>query len=153
MPANKPVKKSTKPAAKTKAPAAKPVKKHGPRADFGKPIALERLGMKGRYYSIDAGGWHLVALDNIQPRGKGYFATLDDEQQAWLERDLAKNMSGERLPVLVLTHIPLCTVCSMFFARGGENGETFYRVNDNMMHNNAKPLLRQLAANNVKLCL
>lgn len=38
MPAKKPVKKSTKPAAKTKSPAAKSVKKHGPRADFGKPI-------------------------------------------------------------------------------------------------------------------
>jgi 3',5'-cyclic AMP phosphodiesterase CpdA len=35
--------------------------------DFGKPIAVERLGLKERYYSFDAGGWHFVMLDNIQP--------------------------------------------------------------------------------------
>ena len=121
--------------------------------DFGKPMALERLGMTDRYYSFDAGGWHFISLDNIQPRDKGYFATLDAEQQAWLEQDLAKNMAGERLPVLVFTHIPLCAVASMFFAKGGENGQEYYRVNDNMMHHDAKPLIRLLARNNVKLCI
>ena len=121
--------------------------------EFGKPIALERLGMTDRYYSFDAGGWHFVMLDNIQPRGKGYFATLDAEQHAWLEKDLAKNMSGERLPALVVTHIPLCAIASMFFGKGGENGQEFYRVNDNLMHHDAKPLIRLLANNNVKLAL
>jgi predicted MPP superfamily phosphohydrolase len=121
--------------------------------DFGKPIALERLGMKDRFYSFDAGGWHFVILDNIQLRNKGYFATLDDEQHAWLEKDLEKNMAGQRLPVLVATHIPLCAVASMFFGKGGENGQDFLRINDNMMHHDAKPLIRILAKNNVKLAL
>ena len=122
-------------------------------ADYGKRIALERLGMEDRYYSFDAGGWHFVMLDNIQLRGKGYYATLDPEQQTWLEKDLQKNMAGQRLPVLVMTHIPLCAIASLFFAKGGENGHQFYRVNDNMMHKDAKPLIRLLAANNVKLAL
>ena len=121
--------------------------------DFGKPIALDRLGLKDRYYSFDAGGWHFVMLDNIAQRDRGYYGDFDDAQQAWLEQDLAKNMSGERLPVCIVTHIPLCGVSPFFFAKGGENGENFYRTNDNLMHHNVKPLLRQLATKNVKLCI
>jgi len=121
--------------------------------DFGKPIALERLGLKERYYSFDAGGWHFVMLDNIAMRDRGYYGAFDDAQQQWLEADLAKNLAGERLPVCVVTHIPLCGVSPYFFAKGGENGESFYRAPDNLMHHNVKPLLRQLAQNNVKLCI
>ena len=121
--------------------------------DFGKPMAIDRLGIKDRYYSFDAGGWHFVMLDNIAMRDRGYYGAFDDAQQAWLEQDLAKNMSGERLAVCIVTHIPLCGVTPIFFARGGENGENFYRTNDNLLHHNVKPLLRQLARSNVKLCI
>jgi 3',5'-cyclic-AMP phosphodiesterase len=121
--------------------------------DFGKPIALERLGLKSGYYSFDAGGWHFVILDNIQMRKGSYFGGFDDAQQAWLEKDLAKNLTGERLPVCVVTHIPLCAISPFYFAKGGENGENFYRTTDNLLHHDAKALLRQLAANNVKLCI
>ena len=121
--------------------------------DFGKPIAVDRLGLKDRYYAFDAGGWHFVMLDNIQPRDRGYYGGFDDDQQAWLEKDLAKNMTGERLPVCIVTHIPLCAISPFYFAKGGENGENFYRTTDNLLHHDAKALLRQLAANNVKLCI
>jgi predicted MPP superfamily phosphohydrolase len=121
--------------------------------DFGKPIALDRLGLKDRYYSFDAGGWHFVLLDNIAIRDRGYYGAFDDAQQAWLDKDLAKNMAGEKLPVCIVTHIPLCGISPFFFAKGGENNENFYRTTDNLMHHNVKPLLRQLAAANVKLCI
>jgi hypothetical protein len=121
--------------------------------DFGKPIAIERLGLKDRYYSFDAGGWHFVMLDNIAQRPGAYFGGFDDAQQAWLEQDLAKNMSGERLPVCIVTHIPLCSIASLYFATGGERDETFYRTTDNLLHHAAKPIVRMLAKNNVKLCI
>jgi 3',5'-cyclic AMP phosphodiesterase CpdA len=121
--------------------------------DFGKPIAIDRLGLKDRYYSFDAGGWHFVMLDNIRFRNRNYYGDFDDAQQAWLEKDLAKNMSGDRLTVCIVTHIPLCAISPIFFATGGENGEDLYRSPDTLMHHNVKPLLRKLAANNVKLCI
>ena len=75
--------------------------------------------MKDRYYSFDAGGWHFVSLDNIQPRNTAATsATLDAEQQAWLEDDLAKNLAGERLPVCVVTHIPLCRDRAVLLRQG-----------------------------------
>jgi predicted MPP superfamily phosphohydrolase len=121
--------------------------------DFGKPIAVERLGIKDRYYSFDDGGWHFVMLDNIKLRDRSYYGAFDDAQQGWLEKDLAANMAGGRLPVCVVTHIPLCGISPFFFGKGGEKGEDFYRTTDNLMHHNVKPLLRQLAKGNVKLCI
>lgn len=76
--------------------------------DFGKALALERLGLKDRHYSFDQAGWHFVVLDSMQPdfaSDHRYIARLDEEQFAWLARDLAATPPST--PVCVLSHIPI----------------------------------------------
>jgi 3',5'-cyclic AMP phosphodiesterase CpdA len=116
--------------------------------DFGKAMALDRLKLKERYYSFDRGGWHFVILDNIMRREPFYYGNLDAEQTEWLKSDLAAN----KLPALVMTHIPLLAVCSIF---DGDKEITAanYPLSDANMHHNVRPLLKLLAAHNVKLCL
>lgn len=82
---------------------------------YGKGLALERLGMKDRYYSFDQAGWHFVVLDSMQPdvaNKHGYTARLDDAQFAWLARDLAATPATT--PVCILSHIPILSVCVFF---------------------------------------
>jgi 3',5'-cyclic AMP phosphodiesterase CpdA len=82
---------------------------------YGKGLALERLGMKDRYYSYDQAGWHFVVLDSMQPdfaNKQGYTARLDDAQFAWLARDLAA--TAPTTPVCILSHIPILSVCVFF---------------------------------------
>jgi 3',5'-cyclic AMP phosphodiesterase CpdA len=82
---------------------------------FGKTLALERLGMKDRYYSFDRAGWHFVVLDSMQidyGNQQGYTARLDDAQFAWLARDLAATPATT--PVCVLSHIPILSSCVFF---------------------------------------
>jgi 3',5'-cyclic AMP phosphodiesterase CpdA len=118
--------------------------------DFGKTMALDRLRLKQRYYSFDRGGWHFIILDNIMRREPLYYGDLDPEQAEWLKADL----EGSNLPKVVVTHIPLLSITSMFDSGKGPKGPGFvYETTDANMHHNVRPLLKQLAANNVKLAL
>lgn len=121
-------------------------------AGFGKALALDRLKIPKGHYAFDAGAWHVIVLDNIARRSKAYFGELDAEQTEWLEADLKSN-AGKK-PVCLVSHIPLASVCALFFGYGGgKTPENFWRMGDNLMHRNVKPLLKLLAANNVKLCI
>lgn len=80
----------------------------GQEKGWGKDWAVEVFGIPGRYYSVDRNGWHIVILDSVQPIDDGYFARLDDEQFAWLEKDLAA--VHPNTPVLVCSHIPIFTI-------------------------------------------
>jgi 3',5'-cyclic-AMP phosphodiesterase len=78
----------------------------GEEGRWGKKWAMEALGLERPYYSLDRGGWHLVVLDSVVPFDeKTYRARLDDEQFAWLERDLAA--TDPKRPVMVASHIPI----------------------------------------------
>jgi 3',5'-cyclic AMP phosphodiesterase CpdA len=116
--------------------------------DFGKAMALDRLKMKSRYYSFDRAGWHFVILDNVMRREPLYYGNLDPEQQEWLRADLA----ASPLPKVVMTHIPLLAVCSIFDG-GRDTDAPNHSLTDANMHHNVRPLLKLLAAHNVKLCL
>ena len=119
---------------------------------FGKAIYCEQMKIPKTYYSFDAGNWHFVVLDNISRRNKAYFGDLDPEQTEWLKGDLAAN--GGKKPVCVVSHIPLVAICSLFFPySNGKKPKEFWRLTDNLMHHDVKPLLELLAANNVKLCI
>jgi len=119
---------------------------------FGKAVYLERMNLPKTYYSFDAGAWHFVVLDNISRREKAYFGELDDEQTAWLKSDLEAN-AGKK-PVCVVSHIPLASICALFFGYGnGKTPKEFWRLTDNLMHHDVKPLLKMLQAANVKLCI
>ena len=69
-------------------------------------MAIERLGLPGRYFSYKIGGWKFIHLDSIrmQTQEKSYLAKLDDEQYEWLGQQLAS--SGE-MPVVIVSHIPI----------------------------------------------
>ena len=122
---------------------------------YGKALALDRLKLPHGYYSFDAAAWHFIVLDNIARRGKSYYGDLDAEQLEWLKGDLAANAAHGKKPVCVITHIPLVSVCALFFGYGTKEGrpKEFWKVGDNLLHRDVKPLLKILAAGNVKLCV
>ena len=121
---------------------------------FGKAMALDRLKLTQGYYSFDAGPWHFIVLDNIARRGRGYYGDLDAEQAEWLRADLSANASAGNRPVCVISHIPLVSVCALFFQYGfAERVGPTWSVGDNLLHHDVKPLLEILARGNVKLCI
>lgn len=115
---------------------------------FGKAMPLDRLKLKSRFYSFDRAGWHFVILDNIMRREPSYYGNLDPEQEEWLRADLA----ASPLPKVVMTHIPLLSV-SAIFDGGRDSDGPKHNLPDSDMHHNVRPLLKLLAAHNVKLCL
>jgi len=111
-------------------------------------MALDRLKLTERYYLFDRGGWHFIILDNIMRRPPLYYGNLDAEQDEWLTADLAKN----KLPAVVVTHIPLLSMTSLFDGGKKSAGDN-YVTSDANMHHDVRPLLKRLAAHNVKLAL
>jgi 3',5'-cyclic AMP phosphodiesterase CpdA len=74
--------------------------------EYGKKMWSERFGPT--YYSFDHQGVHFVVLDSIGiTEDRHYEARMDDDQLAWLAKDLAAQ--GADKPVIVTTHIPLVT--------------------------------------------
>ena len=117
---------------------------------YGKAMAVERLGMRSAYYAFDRGPWHFICLDNIAPRGQGYFGGLDPEQVEWLGADL-QAVDAAR-PVCVVSHIPILSVC-VFFDGDDRLRQDFWHVPDSWMHRDARPLLDLLEPYNVRLLL
>jgi len=118
---------------------------------YGKAMALDRLGLNQGYYAFDAGGWKFIVLDNIARRGGGYYGELDAEQTEWLKAELQANKDK---PVVVFSHIPIASLCAFFFYYGGgKTPKEFWKIGDNLMHRDAKPLIALLGQHNVKLCV
>jgi 3',5'-cyclic AMP phosphodiesterase CpdA len=66
----------------------------------------ERFGPA--YYSFQHKGVHFAVLDSIGiTPDRFYEARMDDDQLAWLGKELAAVPAGE--PIVVVTHIPLVT--------------------------------------------
>jgi Icc protein len=102
----------------------------GSEPGWGKQRAMDILKMSAPFYSFDQGGWRIIVLDSVQPRGEGYIGRLDPEgvnqdaegtQFQWLARELAATPS--RTPVCVVSHIPiLCAGNMISDGRMSENG-------------------------------
>jgi len=74
--------------------------------EYGKKMFAERFGPT--YYSFDHKGHHFIVLDSIGiTPDRFYEARMDDDQLAWLAKDLAAQPAGT--PIIVTTHIPLVT--------------------------------------------
>lgn len=116
---------------------------------YGKAWACEILEMPKPYLSFDRAGWHFITLDSTFQVGKGYTAKLDEEQFEWLKDDLAKN---SKKPTMVVSHIPIISVCSMF---DGDNAKTGnWVIPGSCLHIDAKRIKNLFAKYpNVKLCL
>ena len=119
---------------------------------YGKGLMMERLGIKERYYSYDQADWHFVVLDSMQP-GPGnkhaYIARLDDEQFAWLARDLAAVPATT--PVAIISHIPIFSACVLF--DGDNEAEGSWMMSAAWMHIDARRIKDLFKKHpNVKVC-
>lgn len=66
---------------------------HDTDGGFKKKQTMKFWGLKSRYYSFDANGFHFIILDGNDPNPKpwsGYHRYIDKEQQEWLRQDLSK---------------------------------------------------------------
>ena len=78
---------------------------------YGKQWAIDMLKMPGRYYSFEAKGWKFIALDSING-DNGY--QLDDEQYAWLEKELQAVSANQ--PVLIFNHVPILSMGALLYS-------------------------------------
>lgn len=92
-------------------------KTSGCEPEYGKKWALDVLGLPKSYYSFSQAGWHFIALDGLQPGdGDGSLAAYYDEEQfAWLERELAS--VPNETPILIWTHVPIVSVLPILMAK------------------------------------
>lgn len=123
----------------------------GMKQDTGKAWAVKSFGLKHHYYSFDRAGWHFIVLDSTEPQAGGkYKGRLDEEQFAWLEKDLAGTPNDR--PVLVLSHIPILTVTSFFDGNNEKTGD--WVIPGAWMHIDARRIKNLFNKHpNVKLCL
>jgi 3',5'-cyclic AMP phosphodiesterase CpdA len=117
--------------------------------DLGKGIIINRLGLPGRYYSFDHGGWHFVVLDSIHPvdspeNGPVYEPRIGEEQLHWLAHDLGRN-TGK--PTVVMTHI------AAFCALGQINGDASAKAISPMVLADTRDLRHILERHKVKALL
>lgn len=117
---------------------------------YGKKWFCEAVGQEKPYRSFDKNGWHIVLLDSVFHKDNGYIAKLDEEQFAWLENDLANTPA--KTPVLVVTHIPILGVCSLFDGDNEKSGS--WVMPGSYIHIDARRLVDLFLKHpNVKLCL
>jgi Icc protein len=118
-------------------------------ASYGKALALDRLGLRQSYYSLDRAGWHFVILDNVSRRERSYFGGLDDDQANWLKEDLK---SAGQKPICVITHIPILSACA-FFDVDTRFKEDVWHIPDATNHRDPKSLIDLLKTANTRLCI
>lgn len=117
---------------------------------FGKAWACDLLKLEKPYRSFDRAGWHFIFLDSTSREGNGYKARLDEEQFEWLKDDLAK--VKKTTPVMVLTHIPIIVVCSIFDGENEKSGD--WVIPGSWMHIDARRIKDLFVKHgNVKLCV
>jgi len=123
----------------------------GDEKGYGKAWACEQFGRDKSYTSLDAGGWRIILLDSVQPKGSGYVGRLDDEQFAWLAAELA---AAGATPVAIFSHIPIFSVC--VYNDGAKKKDTpdDWFVSGGLMHSDANKIRKLFLKHpNVKLCV
>ncbi len=125
----------------------------GNEPNYGKAWALEMFARDRTYTSFDQGGWHIVILDSIQPRGDGYIARIDDAQFEWLEADLVAVPA--ETPTIIFSHVPIFAVCVYNDGDGKQKGNPDdWFINGGLMHTDAHRLRALFMKHpNVKLCM
>lgn len=119
---------------------------------WGKKWALDAFEIPKTYRTFDRAGWRFIVLDSTHPdkTGNSYIARLDDEQFEWLAEVLLRTPAT--MPVLVLSHIPIISACSMFDGENEKTGD--WLIPGSWMHIDArriKDLFKKYP--NVKVCL
>ena len=74
---------------------------------YGDKMFEDKLGR--RYYVFEFNGWRFYILDSIDEWEEGgYYGYIDQEQVAWLKKDLVG--VDPETPIVISVHIPLLTV-------------------------------------------
>lgn len=121
---------------------------------YGKSMALERLGLSNRFYSIQQAGWHFIVLDSTHLPNEvskyPYIGKLDEEQFQWLEAEV-KGVPVSK-PICILSHIPIFCACELFDGENEASGN--WVLPAAWMHIDARRF-RQLFLQhpNIRLCL
>lgn len=120
---------------------------------FGKGLAVQQLGLSGRYYSFDQGGWHFIVLDSThladQTLFQPYTGKLDDEQFEWLVKEL--EATPATTPVCVASHIPIISANALMDS-SESSGD--WVIPGAWMHIDARRLWKLFWEHpNVKICL
>ena len=123
---------------------------------YGKEIAIEKLGLPDRYYSFDRAGWHFVVLDSTHlPNNISthpYIGKLDDEQFQWLVADVSQIAMTTNMPICIVSHIPILAACEYFDGPNEESGN--WVVPAAWMHIDARRFRDHfLQKSSVRLCL
>ena len=120
----------------------------GSEPNYGKRRAMEILGLTNPYRSFDRAGWHFVVLDSVTPLENTYIGQLDGKQWEWLEGDL----KATRLPVIVLSHIPILTATQLVIPKDKKTSKR--EINDSLMMTDAPRFVSTFAKNpHVEACI
>ena len=117
---------------------------------WGKQQAIDKLGLSGRYYGFDRGGWRVLVLDSIYADPQNvYIARLDEEQFEWLTAELKRIPA--KTPVMLLSHIPILSVAVVEFRQAIEQNP---RQSLGATHSDAQRIVRLLKQHpNVKAAI
>ena len=118
---------------------------------YDKAWAIKQHNMPGRYYSFEKKEWKFIILDSTQQNGGGYIARLDEQQMAWLEKELKNTPSNQH--ICIASHIPIVSFCSaMFFDDHLENGD--WKLSRALLHVDARKIIQLFTAfKNIRCCL
>jgi Icc protein len=121
---------------------------------YGKAMAIEKLGLKDRYYRFERAGWCFLVLDSTHttdgPAKYPYIGKVDDEQFSWLTKEV--EATPETTPICILSHIPILSVAELFDGPNEESGN--WVVPAAWMHIDARRFRQYFLKHpNIRLCL
>ena len=115
----------------------------------GKERTIDLFKMKSRYWSSVQSGWRIIGLDAVQKNEKGFKGHIDKEQLDWLKGELR----DDKLPTLILSHMPILTVTALGSAGMSVKDNTF-QLKVGSQIDNARPLIEAFQSNgNIKAAL
>ena len=118
---------------------------------YNKGWAVKQHGMPNRYYAFDQKGWKFIVLDSAHENNGGYISKIDEEQFAWLEKELRNTPDDQH--VCLASHIPIVSFCAaMFFDDPLPNGD--WKLSRALLHTDARKLTQLFAQyKNIRCCL
>lgn len=117
---------------------------------WGKKWFLKIAGLDKTYHSFDAGSWKGIVLDTVYPKDEKYEGFVDDEQFAWLEREL--NATPTNKPIMIVSHIPLFSPSPMVYGFNAESDQ--WQVSASEVTKNFNKIKTLFDSRpNVKMCI
>ncbi len=123
----------------------------GDEADWGKRLAIDTLGVPGRYRVVDLPApWRALILDSVHTDGgDGYIGKIDEEQFAWIDGELRS--APDRMHMIV-SHIPIYSVAAL--EHDAKIVDDRWSIEGGVMHVDAKRLVKLFRdRGNVRLCV